>query len=172
MDQHIQHDPRTKKQIKDILYAYLYSPVLKQFSERLNIIIVKNSLMRGVQHQSFSYKGEFYSCDVTAPPRKLTRLDPRLHSDMDAYLKDIEKLNRHELPYVLGYLNQVLNASNSLTDYLSVFPASIHRPIENLIASCPCRACTFTKETQDELINNNKLAITMLKERLMANLII
>jgi len=172
VDEHIQHDPRTKQMIKDLLYAFLYSPVLKQYEKQLDSLIIKNALMIGAGHKSFTYKGEFYTCDDTAPPRKMNRLDPRLKDDMEQYLKDIAQLNKYELPYVLGFINQVLNASNNLSDYLTVFPQAIHRPIEKLIESCPCRACNFSKETQTELVSKNKTAIDLLKKRLMVNLII
>ena len=39
----LNHDPRTKQQIKDILYQHQYGPVQGQFKKRLDEIITKNS---------------------------------------------------------------------------------------------------------------------------------
>jgi len=168
----LQHDPRTKQMIKDMLYSYMYEPVLKQFKHRLDTLITQNSVMVGATHNSLTYKGVFYSVDQSAPPRKLNRLDPRLKQQMDEYLEDLKQLNNHELPYVLGFINQVLNSSNSVKDYLDVLPTAIHQPLLKLVETCPCRHCNLTPEKVSEIQDMNKTAIQLLKQRIVTNLII
>ena len=90
---------------------------------------------------------------------------------MDLYLKDLNTLNTHEIPYVLGFINQVLNASNDLPDYLRVLPASIHQPIQDMINSCGCRTTQLTEETVAHLQQSNQRSIELLKQRLMLNLL-
>ncbi len=170
--QHLQHDPRTKSQIKDLLYGFLYKPVEKDFQNRLFTLIMRNSVINGYSHRSFVYKGEFYTCDVQQPPRKANRLAPQLKPEMDKYLKDLQVLNDYEVPLILGFLNQVLNSSNGLSDYLKILPESIHGPLEKLITTCPCKLCSLSDDAINRLKTQNKDSITLLKQRLTANLLI
>ena len=172
MSEVLQHDPRTKSQIKDMLYAFLYEPVQRQFKTRLDSLIKRNTVILGASHQSFIYKGNLYTCDITPPPRKLNRLVPQLVPDMDAYLADLKQLNDKEVPYVMGFINQVLNSSNDLHDYLRLLPSSVHQPIQKLIDSCPYRTKKLTDEQVQELQTRNKQYIDLVKQRMVTNLLI
>jgi len=168
----LQYDPRTKQQIKDALYVFLYTPLLLKFKTRLDIIIVRNALLGGYSHKSFSYKGVLYSCDSEAPPRKANRLIPQLKEQMDEYLAEINYLNQQEIPFVLGYINRVLNASNELGDYLRLLPPIVHRPVESLIATCPCQAKKLTDEQVAQFQEQSKESIELIKRRMVTNLLI
>lgn len=172
MEDYLQHDPRTKQQIKDMLYAFLYGPIQKQFKKQLDAIIIKNAVLSQASHASFTYKGIVYSCDPGPPPRKMTRLVPQLQPLMEDYLKELRQLNSQELPYVLGFITQVLNASNNLHDYLKVFPEAIHQPIDAYIASCPCRTKHLTDFDVDCMQKKNAATIVMIKQRMTTNLLI
>lgn len=171
MSEHLQHDPRTKQQIKDLLYTSLYDPVQKQFKARLDGIISKNSSLITSSHGSFIYKGEFYTNDPNKPPMKMNRLVAQLRPQMDEYLKDLKQLNDYELPYVLGFINQVLNSSNSLQDYIRILPESMHQPLKQLIDTCPCRQHVLTEAKIKELHDKNQESINMIKQRMVRNLI-
>ena len=172
MDEVLQHDPRTKQMIKDMLYAFLYDPVQKKFKQRLDAIITKNTVLLGATHNSFIYRNVVYSCDTQKMPRKMNRLVPQLVPVMEEYLKDAQQLNNSELPYVLGFINQVLNASNDLHDYLKVLPSALHQPIEALIATCPCRTKKLSDQGIAELQKANQSAVELIKQRMVTNLII
>lgn len=172
MSEVLQHDPRTKQQIKDMLYAFLYEPVQKQFHSRLESLIRRNCVITGAVHQSFTYKGKLYSVDPSPPPRKLNRLAPQLSPDMDAYAGELKQLNDREVPYVVGFINQVLNSSNDLHDYLRILPSSLHPPIQKLIDSCPCRTKKLTDQQVQELQAKNQLYIDLVKQRMVTNLLI
>lgn len=158
--------------IKDMLYAFLYEPVQKQFKTRLGAIITKNTQLLGASHNSFIYKGIIYSCDQSKPPRKMNRLVPQLESLMNAYLKETDQINTYEAPYVLGFIIQVLNSSNDLQDYLRIFPSSIHRPIEDLIASCPCHSKRLAESDISDIQSKNASSIALMKKRMVINLLI
>lgn len=168
----LEHDPRTKQQIKDALYTFLYDPVSKQFRNRLETLIVRNTLMGGYSHKHFVYKGVTYNSDVTPPPTRRNRLLAALRDEMDSYLMDMDKLNNHELPYVLGFINQVLNASCDLADYLRVLPEAVHQPLQVLVATCPCRTTQLTETKVEQLVNKNSEPINLMKQRLVTNLLI
>ena len=91
---------------------------------------------------------------------------------MDEYLTDLEELNNKELPYVLGFINQVLNASCDLTDYMRVLPEAIHHPLAQMVATCPCRTTSLPEERVTHLMNKNQEPINMIKRRLVTNLLI
>ena len=172
MEEQLQHDPRTKSQIKDLLYAFLYTPVQNQFQQRLDTLITRNAVIQGISHKSFIYKGVIYSCDTTPVPRRMNRLAIQLVPDMNDYLIDLKQLNEHELPYVLGFINQVLNSSNDLHDYLRLLPQSVHQPIEKLIATWPCRAKQLTDEDVQAIQTKNSQPILLMKQRMVSNMLI
>jgi hypothetical protein len=45
---------------------------------------------------------------------------------MNAYLADKKEIEYTEIPYVYGFFNKVLNASNSLDDYHKLLPECVH----------------------------------------------
>lgn len=168
----LEHDPKTKQQIKDALCSYLYEPVERQFRARLETLIMRNTLMGGYSHKHFVYKGQLYISDTSPAPTKKNRLLAALRGEMDDYLTELEELNQKELPYVLGFINQVLNSSSDLTDYLRVLPESIHHPLTNLMATCPCRTTSLSDERVETLMSKNQASIDMIKRRLVTNLLI
>lgn len=168
----LEHDPRTKQQIKDALYSFLYDPVTKQFKSRIETLIVRNTVMGGHSHKHFIYKGVLYNADITQPPLKRNRLVPQLRAAMDEYLADLNHLNNDELPFVLGFINQVLNASSDLADYMRVLPESVHHPLQQLLATCPCRSTNLAQDRVESLRLKNQEPINLIKQRLIINLLI
>ena len=168
--EHLQHDPRTKKQIKDAIYAQLYTPAVTKLQARLQTIIMRNTLLAGNSHHSFVYKGEYYSCEK-GRPRGWNKLIPQLKPQMDEFLVDESALIDKELPLVMGYITKVLNASNDLGDYLQLFPESIHRPIQELAASCPCVQQHLTAEQVKQFKQENNHLSDLMKHRMVLNLI-
>jgi len=168
----LQYEPRTKQLIKESLYDFLYAPVLKAFKLRLDTIIIRNTILTGSPHRSFHYKGEFYSCDTMPAPRKWIKLVASLKDEMDEYLADCKDLNEKELPFVLGYINQVLNSSNDLNDYLRLLPESAHSPVQQLLATCPCRSNQLSDEKVAQMRARHQTTIDMMKARMVTNLLI
>lgn len=168
----LDHDPKTKSQIKDALFTFLYDPVRKQFKTRIETLIGRNTLIGGFAHKHFVYQGALYNAEPTTPPVRKNRLVPQLREPMDEYLRDLAELNNHELPYVLGFINQVLNASNALDDYLQVLPESTHQPVRQLAATCPCRIAVLSPEKIEQLKLKNEESINLIKRRLVTNLLI
>lgn len=168
----IQHDPKTKMQIKEAIFQYLYGPVQRQLEQRLDTIIISNALLGKFDHKSFTYKGVLYTCDSNRPPLKKNPLVPQLRQVMEDYLHDVRELNEKELPKVLGFINQVLNASNGLTDYLRILPESIHEPVKIMISQCPCHHKELSEEQVQQIQKKNLESIALLKQRMVANLLL
>ena len=94
MTEQLQHDPRTKQQIKDALYAFLYTPIEKQFEKRLSELIVKNTLLCGYSHKSFVYKSNLYNIDTAALPRKMNRLQENFKAgDVVLTPEEVQKID-------------------------------------------------------------------------------
>ena len=172
MIEDLQHDPRTKQQIKDMLYEFLYAPVQQRYQQQLHHIIIRNTQAIHSSHRSFMYKGTVYSMDGAPPIGKMNRLIPALQPDMDAYLAEVTQLNSKEVPYVLGFITQVLNASNHFPDYLRAFPSVLHPPLEKMMATCPCRNNQLSEDQLHSLQEKNQHSIDLLKQRVVTNLII
>ena len=172
MSDPLQYDPRTKMQVKELLYQTLYAPVDKHFKKRIDALITKNSSLVNSPHRSFVYRGELYTLENSKPPVKFNRLVPELKPLMEAYLKDIKVLNEHELPYVMNYFNQVLNSSDSLKDYLHTLPTYLHPALNKLITTCPCRACTLSEDSIEALNTKNSESISLMGQRMAKNLIL
>lgn len=170
--ENLQHDPRTKQQIKDALYGMLYDPVHRSFKNRINDLIIRNTVIGGHSHKSFIYKGVFYDCDTDRPPLRKNRLATQLKPEMEEYLADLKALNEEEIPFVRGFIIQVLNASDSLTDYLKVFPESMHYPLQSLITSYPGHSPGLDETQVKQLKQKNEKAINLLKQRMVKNLLL
>ena len=112
-----------------------------------------------------------YQTGKQALPRKMNRVSKLLQPVMDDYVNDLKQLNSYEIPYVLGFISQVLNSSNDLQDYLLVLPSSLHPPIEALIKTCPCRTKKLTQDQIHDLQIRNQVPISLMKQRQMMNLI-
>lgn len=168
----LEHAPHTKQQVKDALYSFLYGPVTNHFCVRLEALIDRNTMMGNYDHRHFVYKGVVYNAEITPPPLKKNRLMVQLRPAMDEYLMELAEVNNQELPYVMGFINQMLNSSRNLTDYLRVLPESVHAPIHELLATCPCRATSLPPEKVEAIVSSNANAIDMMKGRLVHNLLL
>jgi len=168
----LEHDGKTKQQIKDALYSYLYEPTQRSFKTRIDTLIARNTLMGGYSHKHFIYKGVVYNGEVTLPPLRKNRLLASLKGEMEDYLADLEKLNNTELPYVIGFINQVLNSSCDFQDYLKVLPESLHPPLLKLSATCPCKNSRLDPDRVKAIVEANTGSIALVKERLVRNLLL
>lgn len=169
----LEHNPRTKIQVRELLYDTLYRPVQARFTARLNKIIDLNCNIQKSSHPSFTYRGHTYTKEGinTPPPRRLAVLADTLKAEMDDYLTETTYLNSHELPFVVGYINQVLNISEDFPDYLKLLPEAIHRPLIELMATCPCKTSQLTQEAIDAMKETNRVSISLMKQRIVLNMI-
>jgi len=173
MTEELKYDPKTKQVIKDTLFDFLYAPVKTATLKRLKTIIIKNSLLHGNNQHWVSYRGEPYAIDsTTRKPRPMNRLKPELTLLMDEHLEDLNQINTVELPYVLGFINQALNSSSSLQDYLKIFPESMHKPLNTFITTCGYRVCKLEPETVADIRHRNLIPIELMKKRMVLNLLI
>lgn len=168
----LHYDPKTKWEIKEKLYMYLYEPVEKKLKAQLNNIILRNTIAVGSPDKSFMYKGEIYSIESQRTSRKINRLVANLIPEMDEYLSTLKELNEKEIPFVMGFINQVLNSSNDLNDYLRIFPPSVHAPIKKMIDSCPYRTIHLSESTVEAIQAKNETSIKLMKQRMAKNLLI
>lgn len=166
------HDPRSKQLVKDALYDYMYRPTMNYYQGLLAAIIDNNDIITRTTDKCFSYKGELYSYGNGKLPLIKKKLVASLHKRMDVYLAELAALNRTELPYVLGFINQVLNSSVAIRDYISVFPTAIHGPLENMVLTCPCKKGKLSLFTVEKLKKDNSKPISLMKQRLLSNLLL
>lgn len=165
----LKHDNRTKKQIEEALYDFLYATPLKAFKSKLEALIEKNSLTMRSSHKAFNYRGKTYTSERSVFTRRTVLLAEQYHPEMNQYLAELEELKEKEVPSVLGYINQMLNSTNALRNYLKIMPESVHRPITSLIATCPCRTTSLTEEDAEKIKTKNVAAIQLIKQRLVNN---
>jgi len=171
MSSQLTYDPRSKKLIRDTLYDFLYQPVNDSFQKRLDTIIEGNSLRMNNAQQHMLYQGELYSMSKAGVVERPTN---RCHQDilplMKDYVEDLDRLNQKEVPYVLGYITQVLNSSESLQDYLKLLPESVHNPLKKL--SCPYKHETLKPDRIEAIQEKNHQAIALIKQRMVENLLL
>lgn len=173
MQDTIIYDPKTKAIIKKHIYDFLYGPVDKDFTNRLKSIINKNSLLLGNAQQWVCYKGEYYSFSYSGlRPVPMNRLRTEIRPLMDDYLTDVEEINNTEMPYVMGFITQVLNSSNNIQDYLELFPESIHKPIKAIIDQCAYRNVHLKETSVSKIHEKNLVHIELMKKRMVLNLLI
>lgn len=168
----IQLDPKIKKHIKDLLENFLYAPMYQQFNKRLGVLILRNSNALKSTQQCFLYKGVFYSNGDILRPRIVNRLHSSLNGEMDQYLEELEKITKGEIPYVLGFITKVLNTSNNLKDYLRLLPQSVHTPIVSLTKTYSSNTESLTDDVVQDIQTRNAYSISLMKERMVHNLLI
>lgn len=167
-----EYSPKMKREIRDHLYHYLYDPVDRAMQRKIKNLVIQNSKLKNSAAQSFRFRGEVYRMDPDSrtighiPP-----LDSSLHAEMRDYLKSLETLNFHEIPYVLGFINQALNASDDLQDYRRILPENLHPPLDNIISKCLCRQARLPEEAVEEIRAKNEEAARLLRQRLARNLV-
>jgi len=168
----LSYDPRSKQMIKDALYQYLYDPVQAAFQKRLDTLIRQNSRLLGNDQAYLDFMGEVYrTSTATVPePRQINRCHKDIKPLMREYVADLDKLNSQEVPYVVGYINKVLNSSESLQDYFQLLPESVHAPLKKL--SCPCSENRLKPDQINRIQQNNQPALAMMKMRLVENLLL
>jgi len=167
----LKYEPLTKTQIMEMLDDFLYERITTDFTRRLNELIDKNSLLIASSHKSFSYKGKRYSNDTNRFPVKANSLVEQLHPSMNEYLEELKAVV-HEKLYTVGYVKQVLNSSNNPNDYLRLLPSFMHRPIQDLINTCPCRNHSLSADKVKEINDKNIEPLSLIKQRMVKNLLV
>lgn len=169
------YDPQTKQQIKDKVFHFIYDPVYANFQKQLDTIIRKNAQLWVNRQEYMRYRNKIHATSAVGPagpyPRKINLCHPGVRPQMRDYLREVDRLNQQEIPYVLGFITQVLNASNSLQDYFKVFPESVHQPIRDLVHRCNCRTHSLTKAQVTELQEKNQVPLSLMKQRMVLNLL-
>lgn len=146
-------DPRIKQAIKQALQGHLYAPVNRRAAETLRSIIVSNTTAARYTHESFNYKGQYYSFERARLRFNNQRLVPELHLSMDEYLAEKQHLEYTEVPYVVGFFNKMLNASNSVEDYKLILPDYMHAAIDNdMTVQLNSVVLAYPRELTDEQI--------------------
>lgn len=168
----LSYDPRMKREIRDHLYQYLYSAVERKFNARLKEIVIQNSRLKQSSADAFVYNNETFTAEPnTVRIRNVPLLDPRLHSVMDDFLAEREELNAREMPFVLGFINETLNASDDLQDYMRIFPENLHPPLKEIVNKCLCRQARLSEERVKEIQERNARPMELMRQRLVYNII-
>lgn len=171
MSEQLRYDPRSKKLIKDRLYQFLYAPVEEHFQKRLDTIIQKNSKLWGNAQRRMDYRGELYEVNKPGPAdRHVNRCHADIRPLMKDYLEDLNELNQTEIPYVVGYINKVLNKSESMADYKKLLPESVHAPLN--ILTFPCNTELLQPDQIKQLQENHHQAVMLMKKRMVENLLL
>jgi hypothetical protein len=163
-------DPRIKQKIRDEIWQLLYGQTNAQITKKINKIIMENAVFLKASHASFIYKNVVYNCDPNPAPRARNRLAPQFVPAMQKILAEQKALENEEMPYVSGYLTHALNASDSLYDYLLLFPPAVHQPVQALLGKAPERP-RLADEAIAAIQLRYQYAIELMKQRMVINLL-
>jgi len=167
------YDARTKQRIKDGIVSALYDPVLRDQERVLKELIIKNSNLCSKAQACFKYKNEVYTYELgKLIPRPVNWLQPQLYAEMDAYIEEVRELKENEMPYVLAFITQVLNSSDSFKDYYKLFPESLHPVLRQLEEACPCRKDLLEPEQIERIQRQNVRSVSLMKRRMMYNVLL
>lgn len=167
-------DPRMKQTIRNILKSSLYQHTDRRYNEELQEIIDRNTLLGQHKHACFTYGGVLYGEDARFIR---IRLHPELHSVMDKLLSDRLKIQSEEEPYILAFFTRALNRSNSIQDYLLMFPDCLHSAL-NMFTTQEWRESSYwvERELSDEQIAKFKEEhepwLEKLRNRMMIDLLL
>ena len=171
MTDEITHDPRTKQKVFTRITEFIYKPVKESFDARLNEIVLANAKILSNGQAAFRYKGTPYYIKLPLP-KPLCDLHESLHEKLENLLTDIEEVTEGEIPKVNSYLKDVLNYSSNFPDYLKLLPETVHAPIKDMIAECPCHTSGLNSDVVESIQNRNTLPIELMKRRMVRNLLL
>lgn len=164
-------NPYLKQDVLAMISEHVYSAAHRRMNKRLEEIITKNTSMIGSGDMVLSYKGEYYSCQgVRRTEKKTNRILPILRPYMDEWINDNNALH-DEIGLVETYLATVLNASNNVSDYFRLLPDCVH-PALQPYAQQPNVQPPLSDEQVQAIQAKNQKAMSMIKQRLLLNLIV
>jgi len=167
-------DPRMKQTIRDRMRDSLYQHVDRRYTEALQEIIDRNTLMGQHRHACFSYKGIHYGEVVRFV---YNRLHDELKPVMDKLIEERRQIKEEEEPFVIAFFNRALNKTNSIQDYLLMFPDCMHETLA-LFTTPEWRASSWwhPRELSDEEIakfkEDHEPWLEKLRNRMMIDLIL
>lgn len=166
------YNPQMKGAIRSAIHEFLYGPVREYYQRELHELIDNNEQISQGVNEIFVYRGIRYAKkQFRFAPKHIPRLDPVLHERMDMYLAETKELNDVEVPLVMGYIQNVLNSSDQLQDYLVLFPSALHPPIQKVIDHCNCRGTTVSLATAQTMIHTHAKSFDYIKQRMVFNLL-
>lgn len=166
-------DPRLKQTIKKEIQSYLYKPIWKYYDNWLNKIIARNCDANKTNNRHFRYRGQIYKTDNRIlVPMKIDLLHESLRKEMDQYISELNYLDKHEIAYVNNFINQMLNATESFRDYYQILPESLHQSLANLTHIHCYQTRYLSDDSIAHLISSNEHSISLIKERLVKNLLL
>ena len=164
-------NPYLKQDVLAMISEHVYSAAHQRMNKRLEEIITKNASMIGSGDMVLSYRGEYYSCQgFRRTEKKTNRILPILRSYMDEWINDNNALH-DEIGLVETYLATVLNASNNVSDYFRLLPDCVH-PALQPYAQQPNVQPSLSDEQVQAIQAKNQKAMSMIKQRLLLNLIV
>lgn len=162
--------PELKRWIMFSIMDILFSKQDKGYIRRRNEFIKRNAAIYNQTYPIFKYKGEQYSLRVV-PSIMTGELHPSLHQEFDAFLEEFIKLRDEEREPVRNYINQVLNISNNLSDYLKLLPEVVHDPIREAISDDSLNGKGASDKEIKDLLDKNQHIFDLIHMRVMTNLI-
>ena len=163
-------DPGVKYRIKTAIINFLYTPAFNSLQEKLEHLIVKNTLIGKYPQKAFTYKGRYYGSGDPPKSLRMNRLVPELVDEMDEYLAESGELTEKELPYVEGYITKVLNYSNSIEIYKRLLPDYLHAIIDNTAQFIPCLDSISDAEIES-IKQNHTYPLELMAKRMALNLL-
>lgn len=164
-------NPTLKLAIKRNIETYLYKEPLAKLRAELELLITSNDALSNTCTYLFTYRGKRYKWYDTVPLKYGTPLlHPSLHERMDAYIQSMKYLTDYEVPLTMGYVQNVLNTSDRVHDYLHLLPSALHPAIESL-AKEVCGSKVLTFDDAEKMVKTHEKSIDLIKERLMLNLL-
>lgn len=153
----------------------LYVKPLDDIRKRLYALGDHNGQLVGNQQRCFLYRGEMFAVECYPKgkvPRPINWLRPELHADMQRLQDEKHEIENLEMPYVLGYLQRVMQVARTQRDYLALIPNVLHAPIKK-------HATAFANYLEDlpdtevaAFLQDNDRYLGKLKERMTFNLLL
>lgn len=163
---------KAKLRVKQAIEHHLYGVFDDKMKTRLEELIDQTGAMTQHAAESFSYKGKKY---IKEGWKVHPRLIKRLHSDldpvMDQWLADLAEINDYERPIVMGYVQNVLNAAKQASDYLTLFPTALCEPFKAQLELICDGYSHVSIDDAESLVKTHEAAYTLLKTRLMMNML-
>lgn len=161
-----------KQDVKNAILTFLYEPVSKGFHQEIVEVVRANIVKTKSSQIGFMYRGEWFTTDYRKLyPRRKQRLHKDLVSQMDGILERRKAVYDVEVPYVNGYITKVLNTSDSVEDFIALFPQALSKPIKESTVAITRKPAKHSDEFVQAFLQENAKSLEYLKTRLVLNLL-
>lgn len=166
----ISQDPRLKITVKNTVLAAIYTPYHTRRRKLFEGIMLRNMTLVQTPYECFRFRGKVYGKEYAGNFVR-PKLHPDLTIEMDELTREHDKVMKTEQPLVGGFITAMLNASDSLHDWVRILPPALHSALTLVNPTGTSPPMKLSDQEVVTFLAKHNDSLQKLKQRLATNLI-